>query len=272
MMPLMMTCRDQPAACYPFNYEPRENFPAHVICHAHYRHNGQNDSQSADMNGDEENEQWNHDRERSALRPDESSSRPRRSAVGCRGERHGRGGTTRGRCIQPVRPVKPRIVRETDRGISTAARYHKGKAGDIGVDQRPAMIVPTPGDDAGGNAVNRRAQERPVDLTADLRAQPRIEAGAQRGRSARRKSRSPSDSAARQSASSRARRAKWRSGCRSCGVHTPVIGQRHPEWDRATLPFMHSRTGPVPARILQNRARRPAKAPIPGLVKLNICS
>ena len=57
MMPLMMACRYQPATCYPFDYEPRENLPAHVICHPHYRHNGQNDSQSENVYGDEENEQ-----------------------------------------------------------------------------------------------------------------------------------------------------------------------------------------------------------------------
>ena len=43
---------------------------------------------------------------------------------------------------------------------------------DVGVNPRPAPILPPPGDDAGGNAVDRGARKAPADFVPHLRFEP----------------------------------------------------------------------------------------------------
>ena len=106
----MMACRYQPAPCYPLDYEPRENLPAHVICHPHYRHNGQNDSQSENVYGDEENEQRYENRQCQRFNRVEAHRRP---GGGWPARMvHGMGNPKNPWTVHPaMRPVKPCILR-----------------------------------------------------------------------------------------------------------------------------------------------------------------
>ena len=48
---------------------------------------------------------------------------------------------------------------------------------NVGVDARPAVRLPSPGDDARRDAVNRRAGKAPADFAPHLRFEPAIETG-----------------------------------------------------------------------------------------------
>jgi hypothetical protein len=173
MMPLMMTCRDQPCPQRPPPHPGREYLPAHMIGNPHNRHDRQHQAQRGDMNGNYEDQQRNHDRAGQRLAPMEAHRRPGGGwaagmvdgVIAAEQRRH---------VHRPVRPVEPGVVQEQveehrDRQVPERPGM------DIGIDARPAFRLPSPGDDAGGDAVDRRRGQAPADLHADLPALPGIE-------------------------------------------------------------------------------------------------
>src|SRR3546814_10654983 len=75
---------------------------------------------------------------------------------------------------QPVGPIEETVVeqqieKQADRQIPERPGV------DVAIDAGPAMRLPAPGDDAGGQAVARGAGEAPADLAPHLGAQPAIE-------------------------------------------------------------------------------------------------
>ena len=175
-MALVMTRRDQPCAQRPPPHPGREDLPAHVIGHTHNRHDRQDQAKRADLNGNCEDQQRNHDRARQRLAPMEAHRRPGGGRAA--GMVDGVIASEQRRHVhRPVRPVEPGVVQEQvqehrDRQIPERIGV------DIGIDARPAFGLPSPGDDAGGDPVDRRRGEAPADLHADLLAlaviQPRV--------------------------------------------------------------------------------------------------
>jgi len=87
----------------------------------------------------------------------------------------GVGGLEDGGPVHPaMRPVEPGVVRDQ-------VQQHRNRpvperpGVDIGVDLRPSPILPAPGDDPRGHAVNRGGGEAPPDFPPDLRIEPGIE-------------------------------------------------------------------------------------------------
>jgi len=175
MMPLVMARRDQPRTQRPPPHPGGEDFPAHMIGHSHNRHDRQDQAERADLNGNHEDQQRNHDRARQRLAPMEAHRRPGggRAAGMVDGVI---AAEQRGHVHRPVRPVEPGIVQEQvqkhrHRQIPERQRV------DIGIDPRPALRLPPPGDDTRRNAVDRCRSEAPADLHADLPGLAGIEAG-----------------------------------------------------------------------------------------------
>lgn len=174
-MALVMTCRDQPCAQRAPPHPGRKDFPAHVIGHPHNRHDRQDQAERADLNGNYEDQQRNHDRARQRLAPMEAHCRPRGGRAagmvdGVIAAEH------RGHVHRAVRPVEPGVVEEEveehrHRQIPERPRVN------VGIDPRPPLRLPPPSDDAGGDAVDRRRSEAPADLHADLLCLTVIEAG-----------------------------------------------------------------------------------------------
>ena len=82
------------------------------------------------------------------------------------------------RLVHPaVRPVKPCVMsKEIEDGAD--GEIPERIVADVGVNAGPAVMLPSPCNDPGGNAVNAGAQQAPPDFAADLRAEVGIEAGA----------------------------------------------------------------------------------------------
>ncbi len=78
-----------------------------------------------------------------------------------------------GRCISGASSRTTRRA-PRDTTVPTPADTRAARR-DIGVDPRPAAILPAPGDYSGGHAVDRRRGEAPADLPADLRVEPGVE-------------------------------------------------------------------------------------------------
>jgi hypothetical protein len=135
----------------------------------HQRHDREHTRKRAYMDGDEKHKYWNHN---------------------CAGQRLPWVKTHRGPCgwraafmmhgmrlfkppwavHQPVRPIKPCVMR---RQIKEYRQRHIPERiiAKIAVNLRPAMVVPAPGNNASGDAIDGSRQQRPIYLAPDLRTQ-----------------------------------------------------------------------------------------------------
>ncbi len=88
---------------------------------------------------------------------------------------NGMGGLEDGGPVHPaMRPVEPGVVRDQiEQHRNRPVPERPGV--DVGVDLRPAAILPAPGDDPGRHAVDRGGGEAPPDFPPDLRVEPGIE-------------------------------------------------------------------------------------------------
>lgn len=77
---------------------------------------------------------------------------------------------------QAVRPIKPRVVRKQ---IKKNRRGYipKRKCADIGVNLRPAKVVPAPSHNTGRDAIDGGTGKAPADLTLNLFIKASIKSG-----------------------------------------------------------------------------------------------
>ncbi len=171
----MMRRRDQPPTDWPRHHPARKHFPPHMVANPHNGHHREYKCQRSDMHRDHENERGNNHCAGERLPRVEAHRRP--SGGRTAGVMNGVGDAEGGGCVHPaVGPVKPRIMSEKgeeDREWQIPKRI----GADIGVDQRPAPVLPAPRDDPGRYAVDRRTGEAPIYLPLHLRFEPGIKAG-----------------------------------------------------------------------------------------------
>ena len=126
------------------------------------------------MDGDEEHQRRDHHRAGQRLPGVEAHRRPGRGWAA--GMMHRMGDAKQLGPMHPaVRPVEPGVMGgeiEQHRQRQIPERHRR----DIGVDARPAMRLPTPGDHARGHAVDERRGQRPGDFPPHLLFQAAIQA------------------------------------------------------------------------------------------------
>jgi hypothetical protein len=144
-----------------------KHFPAHMVAHAHDRHDAKHPCEHANMDGDEENEQRDDEGSGQRFGPVKAHRRP------CGGRAafvmHSVKDFEESRFVHPaVRPIKPCVV---DREISKQAdRQIPERHGmNIGVNLGPAALLPAPCDDARRRCIDERAGEAEQNFAADLR-------------------------------------------------------------------------------------------------------
>lgn len=165
----------QPLACPALNEPLRKHLPPHVVGDAHDGHDGENGEQRADMDRHEQHEQRNDDGAGQRF--------PRVEAHGGPGGRRVAGvvdgvgdAVDRGPVHPAMGPVEPCVV-EREVGEHRGWEPPQGIVGHVGVDAGPAMLLPPPRDDAGGDAVKESGRQRPADFAADLRTHAGVETG-----------------------------------------------------------------------------------------------
>ncbi len=168
----MMARCDDPLPHWTSPDEPRENLPTHVIGDAHHRHHCQHDGQRCYMDRDKKDKQRDDHRARQCLDRVERHCRPGgwRAAGVVDGVRDAKPM----RHMHPaMRPVKPAIMRkqvEKNRQRPIPERH----CGKVFINQRPAPVLPPPGNNASRKPVNRGTGQAPQDLAPDLRVEPDV--------------------------------------------------------------------------------------------------
>lgn len=159
VMLLMVGGCYQPAPCWTMNKPAREDFPAHMIADAHHRHDGEDEAEHGDVDGDEKHQGGDDERAGEGLCPMEAHGRPcgGRAAVMMDGvedfEDFG--------CVHPaVGPIKPCVV-DGEIGQQAEREIPERHGVEVGIYLRPAMMLPAPCDDPCGRGVDEGAGEAP---------------------------------------------------------------------------------------------------------------
>ena len=110
MMAAVVAGSYEPSAQPGTNEAIRKHLPAHMVCDAHYRHHQEDHSERSNMDGDNEDQCWNHHRAGHCLKRVKAHRRPGRRRAARMMHRVG-GAEQRRAMHHAVHPVEPAIVR-----------------------------------------------------------------------------------------------------------------------------------------------------------------
>ena len=175
VMALVMRRGNQPAPGRAIDDRPRKHLPAHMVGDAHDRHDRQQRGKRAPVQRHRQHQRGDHHRAGQRFPWMEAHRRP--GGRWPAGVMHRVRDAERLGPVHPaVRPVEPCIVREQ----AERERHRpppERPSMEIGIDARPAVRAPAPGEDARRDTVDRRRGQAPADLAPHLPVEPRVETG-----------------------------------------------------------------------------------------------
>lgn len=169
---LMMGRRDDPLTQWPMHNRFGKHLPTHMVANPHEGHDGEDHSQTRNMNGNDEHKRGNNNRPRHGLPRMKAHRRP--GGWGAAVMMHSMGNAEQPGLMHPaMRPIKPCVMgqqKEQNRNGQIPERIVRR----VSIYLRPTLGLPAPSHNASWRAINASRGKAPANFAPYLPIKPRV--------------------------------------------------------------------------------------------------